>query len=237
MNDGILILVLSAASLGFIHTILGPDHYIPFIAMSRASGWSLKKSMLITFLCGIGHVLSSVVIGLIGIAFGIALSTVEIIESARGDVAGWLLTGFGLVYTVWGIRKIFRYKPHTHVHVHEDGEVHAHEHGHTDSHTHVHEAKKGNKLTPWVLFTIFIFGPCEVLIPLLMYPAAVHNTTGIFLVAAVFGTATIGTMMAVVAATVSGLQFVKAGFLEKYTHAIAGSVILLCGISIQFLGL
>lgn len=235
MNDGLLILVLSAASLGFIHTILGPDHYIPFIAMSRASGWSVKKTMLITFLCGIGHVLSSVVIGLVGIAFGIALSTVEFIESARGDVAGWLLTAFGLLYTVWGIRRIYRQKPHTHFHVHDGGEVHSHKHNHVNSHTHVHESK--NKLTPWVLFTIFIFGPCEVLIPLLMYPAATHSASGVIIVASVFGAATIGTMMALTWAAVSGLKFVKAGFLEKYTHAIAGTVILLCGISIQFLGL
>ena len=75
------ILLLSAASIGFVHTIIGPDHYIPFVAMSRSGKWSLQKTSLITVLCGLGHVLSSVVLGLLGIAFGIALSNLELFES------------------------------------------------------------------------------------------------------------------------------------------------------------
>jgi hypothetical protein len=50
------ILYLSAASLGLIHTVLGPDHYIPFIMMGRAGKWSLRKTCRVTILCGIGHV-------------------------------------------------------------------------------------------------------------------------------------------------------------------------------------
>ena len=34
--ESILILVITAASIGFIHTVLGPDHYIPFVATSKA---------------------------------------------------------------------------------------------------------------------------------------------------------------------------------------------------------
>ena len=29
-------LTLAAASLGFLHTLLGPDHYLPFVVMARA---------------------------------------------------------------------------------------------------------------------------------------------------------------------------------------------------------
>ena len=57
MTDSITLLSVTAISIGFIHTILGPDHYLPFIVLSQAKKWSLKKTMLITFLCGIGHVL------------------------------------------------------------------------------------------------------------------------------------------------------------------------------------
>jgi hypothetical protein len=60
-------LVITAASLGFFHTLLGPDHYLPFIMMSWARGWSGLKTGLITFLCGLGHICSSVVLGLIGV--------------------------------------------------------------------------------------------------------------------------------------------------------------------------
>ena len=68
MNNSIALLSFTAISIGFIHTLLGPDHYLPFIVLSQAKKWSLKKTMLITFLCGSGACLSSVVLGLIGIA-------------------------------------------------------------------------------------------------------------------------------------------------------------------------
>ena len=35
-TGSIMTLVVTAASLGFIHTIFGPDHYVPFVMMSRA---------------------------------------------------------------------------------------------------------------------------------------------------------------------------------------------------------
>jgi len=67
------VLYLTAASIGFFHTLLGPDHYLPFIVISKARKWSLLKTNLVTLVCGIGHVASSVVIGFIGILFGIAV--------------------------------------------------------------------------------------------------------------------------------------------------------------------
>ena len=30
------LLILTAASIGCIHTLLGPDHYVPFVAMGAA---------------------------------------------------------------------------------------------------------------------------------------------------------------------------------------------------------
>ena len=62
MNES-QILLLTAASIAFLHTILGPDHYVVFTAMGKARGWSLSKTLRVTVLCGIGHVLSSVIIG------------------------------------------------------------------------------------------------------------------------------------------------------------------------------
>jgi len=62
------ILMISAASTGFLHTLLGPDHYLPFIVMGKARRWSLWKTAWITIVCGIGHIGSSVSLGMVGIA-------------------------------------------------------------------------------------------------------------------------------------------------------------------------
>ncbi len=236
MSSEIVLLCGTAASLGFIHTALGPDHYLPFIMMARARHWSLPKTAWVTFLCGLGHVLSSVVLGLLGIFIGIQVLKLEAFEAFRGSIAAWLLIGFGFAYFVWGVHRAIRNKPHRHVHAHGDDQEHVHEHTHTDEHTHVHDAKKAN-ITPWILFTIFVFGPCEPLIPLLMYPAAESSVWGVFLVAAVFSAATIGTMMTIVLMAAWGVSFAKLGRLERYTHAIAGATICLSGVAIVFLGL
>ncbi len=238
MLHEITVLALTAASLGFVHTILGPDHYIPFIAMARAGKWSTIKTTLITIACGAGHVLSTVLLGAVGIVMGIAVGELEFIESARGEIAVWLLIGFGFMYLLWGLKKAYRNKPHTHYHTHSDGAVHVHKHVHHSDHSHVHEKENnGKSLTPWILFTIFIFGPCEVLIPMLMYPAAIESTIGMVVIVTVFGITTISTMLAIVLITLYGIRYVRLGKLERYTHALAGAMILLSGAAIAVLGL
>ena len=238
MNHEILVIAGTAASIGFLHTLLGPDHYLPFIVISRARKWRLSKTLFVSFLCGLGHVLSSVALGLLGIALGVAVFKLENIEAFRGSVAAWLLIGFGFAYFLWGLRRAIKNRPHTHAHFHSDGEEHDHLHQHGQEHAHVHdhEAKK-TSLTPWVLFAIFVFGPCEPLIPIIMYPAARHSTAGVILVAAAFGTVTIVTMLTIIALSSWGISFVRLGKLERYSHALAGAMIFFSGLSVQFLGL
>jgi nickel/cobalt exporter len=238
MNNEILVLAGTAATIGFVHTVFGPDHYLPFIVLGRARQWALPKTLFISFLCGLGHVLSSVVIGFVGIALGIAVFRLEGIESLRGGLAAWLLIGFGLAYFVWGLHRALGKKPHTHQHLHPEGMEHEHPHGHRDSqHAHVHDQKARKNITPWVLFIIFVFGPCEPLIPLLMYPAAKHSLSGIVIVTAAFGITTISTMLVIVSAASWGMSFIRLGWMEKYVHAIAGAMIFISGVSVQFLGL
>src|SRR4051794_5863373 len=92
------ILIVTAIGISFLHTVAGPDHYVPFIALSRARGWSLSKTILWTLICGCGHVWSSVLLGLGGAALGWSLSKIGWFESIRGGLAGWILLGFGLLY-------------------------------------------------------------------------------------------------------------------------------------------
>jgi len=245
----IWILAGTAASLGFIHTVIGPDHYLPFIVISRARNWTLRKTLFVSFLAGLGHILSSVVLGFVGIALGIAVARLEGVESARGEIATWLLIGFGLAYFIWGMRRAWKGKPHTHAHLHGHEGPHEHPHGpehgvheHVHSHeiaehAHPHGEEKKANITPWVLFTIFVFGPCEPLIPLVMYPAARHSTAGVVLVAAAFGLVTIATMLVIITAASWGARFVRLGKLERYSHALAGLMIFVSGLAVQFLGL
>ena len=231
------LLLLTAASIGFVHTLLGPDHYLPFVAMSAARRWTPRRTYWVTALCGVGHVLGSVVIGVLGIGIGISLHRIQWFEGVRGDVAAWLLAGFGLAYMAWGLKKAWRSRPHTHEHVHADGTLHHHEHGHEGGHLHPHvDPARVGSITPWALFVIFVLGPCEPLIPLLMYPAAKHSTWGLVAVVAAFGAVTIGTMLIVVGLAMKGIQRLPLDAAERYSHALAGAALSLCGLAIIVLG-
>ena len=217
--------------------MLGPDHYLPFIVMARARKWSLLKTTWITVLCGVGHVLSSIILGIIGIALGISINKLGAIESFRGGIAAWLLIAFGVGYLVWGLFRARRNRPHVHWHAHEDMSSQIHRHTHSKVDLHVHKGEGVKNLTPWILFTIFVFGPCETLIPLLMYPAAKSNIFGLVLAVGVFGLVTIMTMLGIVILLSFGTNLLPMSRLERYTHALAGATICICGIAIKFLGL
>ncbi len=228
-------LIITAVSIAFIHTLVGPDHYLPFAAIAKARRWTLSRTLTVTAVCGLGHLVGSVLLGLLGIALGAQLTSLVAVEEVRGALAGWALIGFGLVYAVWGWRRAQRAHPHVHRH----GNL-VHRHPHNADHGQQVNPSHVMGLTPWTLFIVFVLGPCEALIPLLMYPAAQHNTGLVLLVAGSFGVVTVLTMLAAVAFSYVGLTKIRAGgrfqTLGRYGHAIAGSAILACGSAIQLLG-
>ena len=229
------VLVFSAFTLGIVHTLLGPDHYLPFIVLSKARNWSRTRTMWITFISGVGHVTGSVILGAIGIAMGISLSKLEAFEASRGSLVGWMLIAFGILYTAYGVYKYIKRGAHMHV----PAFLRPRSIRHADLHLDVRDMEEDNtgRLTPWILFLIFVFGPCEVLIPMLIYPAANQSGLGVFLVALVFGIATVGTMMLVVLLGYQGLSLVRFKGKEHQLHLFAGLIILLAGAGMQFMGL
>jgi ABC-type nickel/cobalt efflux system permease component RcnA len=230
------ILLGTAVSIGFIHTLIGIDHSLPFIAVGKARNWGLRKTLGLTALCGLGHVMGSVILGFLGIGLGVAIEELSFIESIRGEITAWLIIGFGLAYASWALLKLKRGKKHSHAHIHENGTVHNHDHDHHRSHAHAHTSHSG-AMAAWSLFIIFVFGPCEALIPMLMAPAAEHNWLWVGLVAGAFGITTIATMLGVVTVGYLGLSLKKMQGAEKYTNVFAGLAIAMSGIAIQALGI
>jgi sulfite exporter TauE/SafE len=230
MTNDLGTLGAAAVSLGFFHCLLGPDHYVPFVAMSRVGLWSLRKTLLVTVLCGVGHVASSVALGFVGVALGIIVLQLQEVESARGSVAGWLLVAFGSVYLLWGtfhaVRRLRRSSAATDQNVEDAAEAEANQ-----------ISSRSGGYTPWILFLVFVFGPCEPLIPLLIYPAAKASVWSVIWVTALFGITTLVTMTTLVAMIYLGVQTVRFPRAEPFGHAIAGAVVLACGLAITVFGL
>ncbi len=201
--------------------------------MSRAQRWPLRRTIRVALVCGLGHVLGSVVLGCVGIAVGMGVFRLEKIEAFRGDIAGWLLIASGLIYLVWGVRHAIRCRPHTHAHVHIDGTIHSHEHSHVTEHVHIHSKEESKSRSPLLLFAIFILGPCEPLIPLLMYPAAKGHLFDVVLVTSIFAVGTLVTMLVAIVVCLRVVSLARLDRFERFGHAIAGAVVLACGVAVQ----
>ena len=232
MHTELQILILAAITVACLHTALGPDHYLPFIALSKSRGWKFSKTLLWTIACGCGHVWSSVLLGLGGAALGWSLTKVTFLENVRGGIAGWALLAFGLVYGLWGLWRAYQNKPHKHFDMYEDGNIYVYEHKHGAA----VQAAERHKVTPWVMFIIFVLGPCEPMIPLLFYPAAKNSLYGMLLLILVYTVFTLATMVTMVVLGYFGLAFVKADKWERYMHAMGGLTLFVCGAGMVFLG-
>ena len=244
--NGLLLLAGTAAGIGVVHTLLGPDHYLPFVVLGRARGWSGQRTAWVTLACGLAHVGSALALGFGGIAVGTTVSRLTHVETVRGALTAWLLIAVGLVYAAWGLRRALRGERHVHVHPqplahahpHQRGTTHRHEHGghHPEHGGHHHERREWRTLTPWVLFAVFVLGPCEPLIPLVMVPAAAGSVAGVAVAATVFAATTLLAMLAAVAVGRRGVDLLPFGRLERYMHAVAGVVILVSGLGMQLFG-
>ena len=246
--DNLSVLVGAAVGIGFIHTLIGVDHTLPFVVLGRARGWSLRKTLWITGLCGGGHVASSILLGAIGIGLAISatgldtqlgsswmsgrIGTFETIESRRGDLASWALILFGIAYAGWSLARWRRLQRDAHEH--GDGLVHSH---HLASGNHKHSDGSVASLTAWSLFVIFVLGPCEPLIPVLMVPAFEAGLWAVLPVTAAFAATTIGTMLAVVAAAHYGLRLRRFPGLQAHAHTLSGLAIASSGLAIRLFGI
>jgi nickel/cobalt exporter len=262
---GLTLLVATAAGVGLVHTLIGPDHYLPFVVLARARGWSARRTAAITLACGGAHVLSSLLLAAIGIALGAGVTRLTGVESLRGELAAWSLVAVGTVYAAWGLHRALRGNRHVHLgppplahaHAHERGAAHSHAHEAPHAHEHAHgsgrdhghahgeaprccasspAADGARSLTPWALFLVFVLGPCEPLIPLLMAPAAAGSLAGSAAVALAFGGATLIAMVATVSVGLTGARLLPLGPVERYTHALAGLAILVSGLGVALLG-
>jgi nickel/cobalt transporter (NicO) family protein len=208
-------LALAAVTVGSLHT-LAPDHWIPFAALARTQRWSAARTTLVTVACGFGHVTVSALLGLGGLFFGLRM--MESLGRRMEALAGILLIGFGVAYAVWGLQRAAGHRLHGHPHAHYD---------------HVHDA---SRKTAWSLFLLFSADPCVAVIPLLFAaaPLGAARTTGVVLL---YELATIGTMVLLVLPARAGARVLHAPWLDRYGHAVAGTVIAVTGVTVAALGI
>ena len=89
----------TVAAGGFLAALLHaalPTHWLPFVLVGRAQGWSGRKTLAVTALAGSGHIAATVLLAVLLMGAGLAF------EESLGPVlkvaAGLVLISFGLLY-------------------------------------------------------------------------------------------------------------------------------------------
>jgi hypothetical protein len=232
MPPDVQALFVTTITIALLHTLTGPDHYLPFIVLSKSGKWGLGKTIGWTVVCGLGHIASSVLLGLGGAALGWSVSRITGLEELRGGLAAWALLGFGMVYLLWALYRFYRKQSHKHFDATTDGNLYVYEHQHGNAVA----PQQRFKVTPWVIFLIFVLGPCEPMIPLLFFPAAQNTWWVLPLLIATYTVCTLLVMLAMVLLGYYGLAVVRMQKLERYLHILSAAAIILCAVGMLWLG-
>jgi len=209
-------LVVGAAAVALIHTVLGPDHYLPFVMIARARGWTVRRTALVTVLSGLAHVSASIVLAGVALTLGVALAGLGRLESTFGGFGAWTLVALGLTYGVWGVRRAVRGSR-------GDG---------VDP-----SRAAGSTTAVWVSMAVLVLGPCEPLIPLFVLPVSRGHWELALVTTSVFTVVTVGTMVAMTVLGAASLRRVTSAPLERWVHAMAGGTIAVTGLAVAILGL
>lgn len=93
-----LILALSAAFVGFVHS-LAPGHWLPVVLMVKARRWSLNQAALGALVAASGHIFVSLSLGVLASIIGKSFFSHHLHEVE--EYAGWVLVTFGVCYALY----------------------------------------------------------------------------------------------------------------------------------------
>ncbi len=206
-------------AVAFIHAAI-PTHWLPFVVVAKAQGWSRGRALLMVTLCSGGHVLMTTVLGVALAWFGLRIN--ERWGNYYPLVAGGALIVLGLLI-------LFR---HWQGWTHGHGELieghchHDHDHGHDP-------VKPVARSSDWAavggLFTMLTFSPCEGFLP--VYLSAVQfGWGGVTLLSLILAFGTWTAMLLFTWLTLLGVEKARFKWLEKCEAPVLGGLLVACGV-------
>ncbi len=194
-------LITGSLVLSVLHALI-PNHWLPVLAISKKENWSLRQTTSVTFISGLAHALSTVLIGVIIGVVGVQLSSS--VENFAHYIAPGILIGIGLFY-------IYQHHRHQHFHLHAQPVV---------------------TIKRKVIVTLAIamfFSPCfEIEAYFLL--AGTQGWWMILLLASLYTVVTVSGMVLWVRLTYKGLLKLNWHALEHNAGVITGITLLLTGI-------
>jgi nickel/cobalt exporter len=220
-----------------LHTLI-PDHWLPFVLVGRARGWSLRRTAAISGSSALLHVLLSVLIGLAAVAVGV--ESARAIGARLAHVGAVLLIGFGVSYALWSWRKGGHFHPGG-ARAHLAGEETAcagtegpegpeHLHYHADTALIRGTGGRGDAY----LAAIVGLNPCVLVFPILIATAE-NGAAAVTLVSLAYGATTTALMVGLSVAGVAGAKAIRVPGAARYMEAWSGLLIAAAGLTFWLL--
>ena len=229
-----LLLVTAAATAAF-HMLI-PDHWLPFVLVGRARGWTARTTALVSGVSATIHVTLSALLGLVAIRVG------EIAATAIGHrlerASGVLLVVFGASYAVWAWRKGGHFHPGgALLHGAErDAPCDGHEGPTHPEHLHYHAdgawIRAGKGAIPLAL--VVGLNPCVLFLPIMVATVS-EGARALAAVTLAYGATTILLMVGLSVAGLAGARRLPVPAAAKHMEAASGVLIALVGLVVLLL--
>lgn len=144
-----LMLIVAVIVVGVLHTAV-PDHWVPISLLARQNGWSKAETAWAAARAGMGHVLSTLAIGLA--VWLVGVSAAQRFGGVVDTIASVALVLFGGWSIVTGLMELrLEQGRHQHHHHGDSGhDHHGHGHGHgPDRHRHRHDHAEEMRHAHW----------------------------------------------------------------------------------------
>jgi len=230
------VLVSTAALTALLHTLI-PDHWLPFVLMGRAQGWTPGTVALISGLSAVVHTGLSLSLGLV--AIGIGVGAAEVVGETLESVGAAMLVVFGVAYAVWAWRKGGHFHPGG-ARLHDPGSDGCrgdegdsnpeHLHYHADEDLIRRRAGRG----AFTLAMIVGVNPCVLVLPVIL-AAGARGMAEFWIVALAYGIPTIVLLVGLSVLGVSGPFRIRVPGAARFAEMASGLLIALLGVVFWFL--
>jgi len=194
----------------FLHAAT-PTHWLPFVLVGRAQGWSRGRTLSVTAVAGLGHSLFTALLGLMVTGVGLA------IEPQLGKlfprVVGCALVLLGVFYLIR----------------HSLGPPRA------PAEAGVERRYSSDAAAVWGLVALLTFMPSEAVLPI--YLTSIDaGWTGFAVLSAVLTFATTAGMLLFTVVFMAGASRLKLGRLERYELLLVGATLCVFGLFVALKG-
>lgn len=190
------LLFSGAFVLTLLHTIL-PEHWMPFILVGKVQRWKRKKTIGVAVLAATGHVLITVVLGLV--VLFITERVLGYVEEFSKIIPSIILALIGGAYIFQGLRK---------------------------NHSHTHAPAISDTTTIASLVIAFSFSPCEAVIPTFILASEIGWFAFAGLSLTILAATILG-MISVISLALYGYNKLELHWLEDHEKEIIGVMLIL----------